>query len=92
VDGRCSVISIFRLRPEFHEAPPDVELLLQRAAKTATHELGHTFGLTHCRDSRCVMSSSAHIEATDAKGEKACRTCSDLLRWHMQRAGIDSAR
>ncbi len=85
IQGRCAVISLVRLRPQFYDAPPDPELFLARLEKTALHELGHTFGLTHCRDRRCVMCSSTRIQDTDAKGRDFCPTCEELLAWHLGR-------
>ena len=83
MEGRCSVISLYRLRPEFYERPPDRNLLEERAKKTALHELGHCLGLTHCRDRRCVMYSSVKIEDTDMKRTDFCPTCSELFRWRV---------
>ena len=37
--------------------------------------LGHTFGLRHCADWRCVMASSHAVERLDVKGVEFCRTC-----------------
>jgi archaemetzincin len=39
------------------------------------HELGHTVGLPHCSDSRCVMHFSNCLEDTDQKGTSFCRRC-----------------
>ena len=39
------------------------------------HELGHTFGLRHCADWRCVMTSSHAVERLDVKGAEFCRAC-----------------
>jgi archaemetzincin len=85
MEGTCSVISTHRLRQECYEQPPDRDLLLLRVEKTAMHELGHCFGLTHCRDRRCVMFSSTRIEDTDMKKAYFCPTCSELFRWYMDR-------
>jgi len=84
IGGTCSIISLHRLRPQFYSSPPDRELFLGRVEKTAIHELGHSFGLTHCRERRCVMFSSTRIEDTDQKLPSLCHTCSELLRWHME--------
>ena len=77
--GRAAVVSTFRLRPEFYGEPPDRTLFLERCAKEVVHELGHTFGLGHCSDRRCVMSFSNSIYDTDVKGLGFCDRCSKLL-------------
>jgi archaemetzincin len=82
INGRCAVISTHRLRPEYYGESPDSELLLARIVKTALHELGHCIGLTHCRDRRCVMYSSTHIEHTDFKNAAFCPTCLELFKWY----------
>lgn len=81
VEGKCSVISIHRLRPQFYELPPDPSLLRARIEKTALHELGHAIGLTHCRNRHCVMYSSTKIEHTDTKEPTFCLTCLELFKW-----------
>jgi predicted Zn-dependent protease len=49
--------------------------LRDRLVKEAVHELGHTFGLRHCADWRCVMSSSYGVERLDVKGADFCPRC-----------------
>jgi archaemetzincin len=39
------------------------------------HELGHTYGLRHCRDPRCVMHFSNSLHDTDVKGAGFCPRC-----------------
>ena len=81
VEGQCALISIHRLRPQFYNNPPDPDLLMSRTEKTALHELGHSFGLTHCRDRRCVMYTSTRIVDTDFKQPDFCPTCLELFKW-----------
>lgn len=78
--GQCALMSLFRLRPEFYNLPPNPNLFLSRCRKEAIHELGHTFGLVHCRDENCIMYPSSTIEDTDMKGEAFCRVCEILLK------------
>jgi archaemetzincin len=75
LDGNCAVVSTARLREEFYGLPAREELLRERLVKEASHELGHTFGLRHCADWRCVMTSSHAVERLDVKGAGFCRTC-----------------
>lgn len=81
VSGRGAIISLFRLRPELYGLDPDRALYWERIAKEAVHELGHTFGLTHCRNPLCVMNSSCLIGETDCKGTDLCPTCRELHHW-----------
>jgi len=85
MEGQCSIISMHRLRPQFYDRPPDRDLLVERARKTALHELGHCLGLTHCRNRRCVMYSSTKIEDTDFKQADFCPTCSELFKWQLDK-------
>jgi len=70
IDGLVCIISMFRLRPEFYDLPPDRALLAERAVKEAIHELGHTFGLRHTADPKSVMHFSNTIWDTDRKSSE----------------------
>ncbi len=71
--GLAAVISFFRLRLKVDEAT-----FRARALKEAIHQLGHTFGLGHCGNHRCVMYSASLPEDIDRKSNRLCDTC--LLR------------
>lgn len=75
LDGNCAVVSGARLKEEFYGMPGSETLFRERLVKEAAHELGHTFGLRHCRDWRCVMASSHAVERLDVKGADFCRSC-----------------
>ncbi|MDZ7698504.1 MAG: archaemetzincin family Zn-dependent metalloprotease [Deltaproteobacteria bacterium] len=83
VQGQCAIISTCRLRPEYYGRAPDPALFLERGEKTALHELGHSLGLTHCRDRRCIMHSATTIQDTDMKRPRFCPTCRELFRWQL---------
>jgi archaemetzincin len=76
LDGNCAVVSTARLKEEFYGLPARQDLLRERLLKEAAHELGHTFGLRHCPDWRCVMTASHAVEHLDVKGAEFCRACS----------------
>lgn len=77
--GKAAVISLYRLRPEFYGLEPNRELLFDRVIKEAIHELGHTFGMTHCLDDNCVMYFSHSIWHTDAKQDSFCGECQRII-------------
>jgi archaemetzincin len=77
--GSCAVVSLHRLREEFYGLPPREELMRERLVKEAVHELGHTFGLRHCDDWRCVMTSSHGVERVDIKGADFCFVCGQTV-------------
>ncbi len=74
--GNTAVISLDRLKPEYYGEMKNVSLFRERALKEAIHELGHTFGLHHCPEIRCIMHFSNRLEDTDIKGLGFCRNCS----------------
>jgi len=73
--GRCAVVSLQRLDERYYGLPARQELLRERLVKEAVHELGHTFGLRHCDDWRCVMTSSHGVERLDIKSREYCGSC-----------------
>jgi archaemetzincin len=74
-----AVVSTHRLRQEFYGLPADPELLRERLLKESLHELGHTYGLRHCPDYTCVMSSSNGVERIDLKQAEFCSTCAKFV-------------
>lgn len=80
LNGLAALVSMARLRQEFHGFAPDAEVLRARVRKEAMHELGHTFGLIHCPEPECVMSLSIQVQQVDTKYEWYCDGCGQAVR------------
>jgi archaemetzincin len=85
INGKAAVISTARLK--YHSFWSNGrsklvprELYLPRLVKEAVHELGHTYGLRHCKNRKCVMTFSNSLEDTDLKSERFCDKCSSIQR------------
>ena len=70
-----AIVSLCRLRQEYYGLAPDEALFLERATKEIVHELGHTFGLGHCPNNKCVMHFSNSLADTDLKEAHFCNKC-----------------
>ncbi len=79
LDGRICAIYLARLRQEFYRLKPDKSLFYQRLVKEAVHELGHSFGLNHCENIKCVMHFSNSLYDTDIKTSHLCNVCRGYL-------------
>ena len=68
--GKAAVISLHRLADNV-----DTDTYRLRTLKEAVHELGHTFGMAHCKNPNCVMYFSNSLADTDRKGKNFCGSC-----------------
>jgi len=75
VGSGTAIVSLYRLRQEYYGLAPDEALFLERATKEIVHELGHTFGLGHCLNNKCVMHFSNSLADTDLKEANFCSSC-----------------
>jgi archaemetzincin len=57
----------------------NLSVFYQRIVKEAVHELGHAFGLNHCRNIKCVMHFSNSLSDTDIKTSHLCNVCKGHL-------------
>jgi archaemetzincin len=80
LNGIAAIVSTHRLQNQFYGLPHDEDLMLKRLEKEVIHELGHTFGLVHCRQFECVMRSSTYVEEIDLKKADLCGACHASLK------------
>ena len=78
--GIGAVVSTHRLHNRFYGLSEDKEVRTDRLLKEAVHELGHTFGLIHCSQPKCVMNSSTYVENIDQKSTEFCPLCQRSLK------------
>jgi len=82
LNGNGSVVSTYRLQTSSDggiTSKPQTEVFADRVRKEIVHEIGHTFGLEHCDNERCVMSFSPTVREVDKKEETLCGSCNRTL-------------
>ena len=85
MNGCCAIVSTYMLDERNYGKEEDSELLLLRTVKECVHELGHTLGLGHCSDPKCVMRFSNSVKWVDYKSEDFCNRCRSVLSRYLRR-------
>ncbi len=82
IQGRWAVVTLSQFGGEGKDK------LVERAVKTAVHELGHTLGLGHhAANPKCVMFFSERLADTDRKGRDFCHECAEAAKLTLSRIG-----
>jgi archaemetzincin len=83
--GRVGVWSLARFGDPSRSAD-SYRLVLLRTLKTATHELGHMFGIAHCTAHPCNMNGANSLEEGDRAPLLLCPECLAKVLWLTQTA------
>ncbi|BCX48145.1 Zn-dependent protease-like protein [Haloferula helveola] len=78
IRNRVGIFSFARYHPSWtgREADEHTEtLVLRRAAKVLTHEMGHMFGIRHCIHYECNMNGANHLQEADSTPMHLCPVC-----------------
>lgn len=75
---RVGVWSFYR----FGDASKEYKPVLLRTLKTASHETGHMFSLSHCKKYYCIMNGSNHLDEADGKPTWLCPDCLEKFCWN----------
>lgn len=88
LNGKAAIISLFRPRGDAGDPPPSRPVFFRRILKLSLHELGHSFGLEHCREEGCLMGFSTNLEKLDKKDLVLCDYCQILLSDYYREQGL----
>ena len=87
LDGRSAVLSSYRC----HRQAKDAAHTRARFAKTAVHELGHSFGLDHGPTPGCIMhDGEGSVLTTDTEHDLCPSTRASLSGVDLLRPGAES--
>jgi len=73
-----AVVSRYRFLGK-KKVPRSDHRAFERTLKTAVHEVGHLFGLSHCKDQKCAMFFSFDVADTDYKQMQFCGRCAEKM-------------
>lgn len=78
--GKAALVSTHRLAPTFYRDRGNEKVYQYRTVKECIHEIGHMFGLQHCKEKGCVMSPSGTLRDIDTKTTDFCHMCELQLK------------
>lgn len=73
--GNSSIVSIKRLYSKNND------IFINRVIKITMHEIGHNYGLQHCKNKQCIMQDAAEsIKTIDKVNGEFCSECAEEIQ------------
>jgi len=79
VKAGLATLSINRLMGSTADGLPDTCLFTERIIREAVHEVGHLYGLVHCKNPKCVLRTCTCAAEVDEAGNGLCDGCLHTL-------------
>jgi archaemetzincin len=80
VHAGVATLSTNRLVFDLKETRSNLRINDERIIREATHEMGHLFGLVHCRNPKCVMRTCTCLSEVDEAVGGLCPVCYKKLQ------------
>ena len=80
VNSGVATLSTHRLISKNPNNHSDIRLFEERIIREAIHEVGHLYGLDHCRNPQCVMRTCTCLAEVDEAGNALCDECGNKLK------------
>ena len=75
-----ATLSIYPLFPRNRPGRYNSEVFKQRVIREGLHEVGHLYGLGHCKKPKCLMRTCTCVQEVDAAGNSFCPGCGRRLK------------
>ena len=75
MNSGVATLSISRLKEADRSLFDGVNVIADRSIREAVHEVGHLFGLGHCKNPKCAMRTCTCVEEVDEAGNVPCAKC-----------------
>ena len=92
VNAGVATFSTYRLISENPNNQSDDHIFEERVIREATHEVGHLFGMDHCKNSRCLMRTCTCLSEVDEAGNVFCTDCMKKLKPNLDFKSVSSYR
>jgi archaemetzincin len=80
VNSGVATLSTYRLISENPDTYVADYIFEERVIREATHEVGHLFGMDHCKNPRCLMRTCTCLSEVDEAGNVFCIECEKKLK------------